>query len=88
MIIQGLNIEGDLVLRVPLEKRFPAGWDRFRWAWRALRGKPYERPLGWTVADCYIGKKLKEEWGLSVGSGLAWTSVELRNEPGTQEAES
>ena len=64
MIIQGVNIEGDLVLRVPLEKRFPAGWDRLRWAWRALRGKPYERPLGWTVTNCVIGKNLTEEWRL------------------------
>ena len=63
-IIQDAYIEGDLVLRVPLERRFPVGWDRLRWAWRALRGEPYERPLGLRVRGCVIGKKLIEEWRL------------------------
>ena len=64
MIIQECNIEGDLTLRVPLERRFPAGWDRLRWAWRALMGKSYERPIGVVITNCVIGKKLTEEWRL------------------------
>ena len=64
MLITGVNIEGDLVLRVPVERRTPVGLERVTWAWRALRGKSYERELGVVISDCIIGKRLNtnEVW--------------------------
>ena len=61
MLIQGINVEGNLVLRVPVDRRAPVGWDRFRWAWRALRGKSYERELGVHISNCIIGERLSFE---------------------------
>ena len=60
-LIVGVKVEGDLILRGFTETRFPLGWQRFTWAWRALRGKPYERPEGLKVLYCVFEGEMKVE---------------------------
>lgn len=61
MIIEGVNIEGDLVLRAPSWQVRPYGLDRVRWAWRALLGKPHAMAQEVNVKDCIIGKRVSFE---------------------------
>ena len=60
-LIAGVQFEGDLILRGFTDTRFPLGWERFTWAWRALRGKSYERPRGLTVMYCVFKGAMKVE---------------------------
>lgn len=57
-LIQGLLVEGDLVIRLPTHQIIPRGWGRLTWAWHALRGRPFVVPETTVISQCVIGNKL------------------------------